>query len=188
MMRAGLSRLLAVITAAVSLVFVAACCVITCPSPCSAHDSHYAQSRTVVLPDGRPLARFDLTQTVNVDLGDDCPANDHPTGTVSLSITNMTGETISFGYLVTGYRANNTTVWTYNGPMTVLAAGATIDVGVIANSTVPLVVGLGPHVEVTGVSASSSTKTARTDRCSFRSSPPTQDRTRSRNSWMRARA
>ena len=188
-MKAAVLRMLGMTMAAVGLVFVAACCVITCPSPCSSHHSRYVQSRTVRLSEWRPLARFDLTQSVNVDLGDDCPANDHATGTVSLSIVNMTGEATSFAYIVTGYSANNMKVWTYSGSVTLLAAGATVDVGVIANSTVPLIVGLGPRVEVTGVSAtSSSTKTERTDRCSFRSRLPTQDRTRARNSWMRARA
>jgi len=135
-------------------VFVAACCVITCPSPCSPQSSHYSQSRTVTLSDGRLLARFELTQTVNVDFGDDCPAGDHPTGAISLSITNMTAENVSFGYTVTDHGQNGATVWTYQGPVTLLTAGATVNVGVIANSVVPLIVGPGPRVEVTGVSAS----------------------------------
>ena len=135
------------------LVLVAGCCAITCPSPCSPESSHEGQSRTATLSDGRVLARFDFRQTVTVGLGD-CPATDRPTGTISLSITNMTAETVSFGYTVTDYGEKGAIVWTYSGRVTLLAAGATVDVGVIVNSVVPLVLGVGPRVEVTAVSAS----------------------------------
>src|ERR1051326_5633683 len=142
-MKAGGSRTIAMMVVTMDLVFVGACCVITCPSPCSSHTSHYSQSRTVTLPGG-PLARFDLAQVVNVDMGDDCPADDHPTGKISLSIANLTADTVSFDYTVTDYSQNGAAVWTYHGVVTGLAAGATIDVGMIATSTVPLIVNPGP--------------------------------------------
>jgi hypothetical protein len=82
------------------------------------------------------LARFDLTQTVTVGLGD-CPADDHATGAISLSITNMTAEPVSFGYTVTN-NGGDVSVWTYAGQVTLLAAGATDNLGVITNSVVPL--------------------------------------------------
>jgi hypothetical protein len=153
-MKAGVSRTLGMMTVTASLVCVAACCAITCPSPCTPLSSHYHASRTVTPPDGRPLARFDFNQTVNVDVGDNCPATDHPTGAVSLSITNLTAETVSFGYTVTDVGERGATVWTYSAPVTVLAPGATVSVGVIASSTVPVIVGPGPRVEATSVSAS----------------------------------
>ena len=119
-----------------ALVLEAACCVITCPSPCTPETSRRAQSRIVALPDGRPLARFDLTQAVTADLGD-CPADDHATGAISLSITNMTAEPVSFGYSITN-SGRDVSVWTYTGQVTLLAASATVDVGLITNSVVPL--------------------------------------------------
>jgi hypothetical protein len=150
-MKAAISRTLAMTTATVGLVSVSACCVITCPSPCSPHSSSYLKSRTVTLLDGQLLARFDFVQTVHVEFGDECPADDHPTGAISLSITNLTAETASFGYTVTDADDNTAIVWAYSGQVTLLAPGATANVGLIANSTVPLAVGLGPRVEVTGV-------------------------------------
>jgi len=120
----------------VSLVLEAACCAITCPSPCSPETSHRAQSRIVVLSDGRPFARFDLTQTVTVGLGD-CPVDEHATGAISLSVTNMTAQPVSFAYTVTN-DGGDVSVWTYSGQVTLLAAGATVNVGLISNSVVPL--------------------------------------------------
>jgi hypothetical protein len=118
------------------LVVEGACCVITCPSPCSPETTRRSQSRIVALPDGQPLARFDLMQAVTVGLGD-CPADDHATGATSLSITNMTAEPVSFGYTITN-SSRDVSVWTYSGQVTLLAAGATVDVGLITNSVVPL--------------------------------------------------
>jgi hypothetical protein len=119
-----------------ALVFEAACCAITCPSPCSPETTRRSQSRIVVLSDGRPLARFDLMQAVTVGLGD-CPADDHATGAISLLITNMTAEPVSFGYTVTN-SGRDVSVWTYSGQVTLLAAGATLNIGLITNSVVPL--------------------------------------------------
>ena len=116
--------------------FEGACCAITCPSPCTPETTRRAQSRIVALADGRPLARFDLTQSVTAHLGD-CPADDHATGAIFLSITNMTSEPVSFGYTVTN-NGGDVSVWSYSGQVTLLAAGATVDVGLITNSVVPL--------------------------------------------------
>jgi hypothetical protein len=117
---------------AAALVLDGACCAITCPSPCSPQTSRRAQSLGVALSDGRTLARFDLSQTVTVGLGD-CPVDDRPTGGVSLTITNLTAQPVSFGYTVTN-NGGNEIIWTYSGQVTLLAAGATIDVGLITNS------------------------------------------------------
>jgi hypothetical protein len=136
-MRAAVLRSLAKMMVMVSLVLEAACCVITCPSPCSPETLQRSQSRIVTLSDGRPFARFDLTQTVTVGLGD-CPADDHATGAISLSITNMTAEPVSFGYTVTNDGGKDESVWTYSGQVTLLAAGARVNVGLITNSVVPL--------------------------------------------------
>jgi hypothetical protein len=121
---------------AVCLVLEAGCCAITCPSPCSPETSRRAQSRIVTLSDGRPFARFDLTQAVTAGLGD-CPADERATGAISLSITNMTAEPVSFGYTVSN-DGGGESVWTYSGQVTLLAAGATVNVGLISNSVVPL--------------------------------------------------
>ena len=121
---------------AVAVVLEGACCAITCPSPCSPETSRRSQSRIVVLPDGRPLARFDMTQAVTVGLGD-CPADDHATGAIDLSITNMMVEPVSFEYTITN-SGRDVSVWTYFGQVTLLAAGATLNVGLISNSVVPL--------------------------------------------------
>jgi hypothetical protein len=120
-----------------SSVLEGACCVITCPSACSPETSHRVQSRIVALSDGRPFVRFDLAQDVTVGLGD-CPADDHATGAISLSITNMTAEPVSFGYTVTNDGGKDESVWTYSGQVTLLAAGARVNVGLITNSVVPL--------------------------------------------------
>lgn len=116
--------------------FEGGCCAITCPSPCSPETSRRSQFRIVALPDGRPLARFDLTQTVTVGLGD-CPVDDRATGAIYLSITNMTPEPVSFGYTVSN-SGRDVSVWTYSGQLTLLPAGATVNVGLITNSVVPL--------------------------------------------------
>ena len=135
-MKAVVSRSLALMMVGVALVLEAACCTITCPSPCSPETSRRSQSRIVALSEGGPLVRFDLTQTVTVGIGD-CPPDDHPTGATSLSITNLTAEPLSFGYTVTNY-GGDVSVWTHSGQVILLAAGATIDVGLITNSVVPL--------------------------------------------------
>jgi hypothetical protein len=136
-MRAAVLRSLAMMVAMVGLVLEAACCAITCPTPCSPQTSQRAQSRIVTLPDGRPFARFDLTQTVTAGLGD-CPADDRATGAISLSINNMTAEPVSFGYTVTNAGGKDESVWIYSGQVTLLPAGATVNVGLITNSIVPL--------------------------------------------------
>jgi hypothetical protein len=134
--KTAVSRSLAIMIIGVALVLEGACCAITCPSPCSPETSRRSQTRIVDLSDGRPLARFDLTQTVTVGLGD-CPVDDQATGAISLSITNMAAEPASFGYTVTN-SGGDVSVWTYSGQVTLLAAGATVNVGLISNSVVPL--------------------------------------------------
>jgi len=135
--KAAVSRPLAMTMVGAALVFEGACCAITCPSPCSPETTRRSQSRIVALPNGQPLARFDLMQAVTVGLGD-CPADDHATGAISLSITNMTEEPVSFAYTVTNSGSRDLSVWTYSGQVTLLAAGATVNVGLITNSVVPL--------------------------------------------------
>ena len=134
-MKATVSRSLAIVMVVTALVLEGGCCVITCPSPCSPETSRRSQSRVVALSDGGPLARFDLTQAVTVGLGD-CPADDHATGAIYLSIANMTVEPVSFGYTVTN-SGRDVSVWTYSGQVT-LAPGETVNVGLITNSVVPL--------------------------------------------------
>jgi hypothetical protein len=77
-----------------------------------------------------------MTQAVTVGLGD-CPADDHATGAIDLSITNMMVEPVSFEYTITN-SGRDVSVWTYFGQVTLLAAGATLNVGLISNSVVPL--------------------------------------------------
>jgi hypothetical protein len=100
---------------------------------------------------GRPIARFGFQQTVTVNNGDDCPSRD-PHGSVALEISSLTSETSSFAYRITGYGYHGETAWTYAGRVTRLAAGDTVIVGVIADSTVPVLLGTGPLVELTDVS------------------------------------
>jgi hypothetical protein len=119
-----------------SSVLEGACCVITCPSACSPETSHRVQSRIVALSDGRPFVRFDLAQDVTVGLGD-CPADAHATGAISLSVTNLTAEPVSFAYTVAN-DGRDQSVWTYSGQVTLLAPAATVNVGLISNSVVPL--------------------------------------------------
>jgi hypothetical protein len=50
----------------------------------------------------------------------------------------MTAEPVSFAYTVTNSGSRDVSVWTYSGQVTLLAAGATSNVGLITNSVVPL--------------------------------------------------
>ena len=137
---------------AMSCVAFSACglCAITCPSPCQPLVSHYPRL-IVAQSSARPIARFGFQQTVTVNNGDDCPSRDL-TGSVALEITSLTSETSSFAYRITGYDDRGEAAWTYAGRVTRLAAGDTIIVGAIADSTVPVVLGTGPLVELTEVS------------------------------------
>lgn len=141
---------LAVVVVAALLLPACDLCAITCPTPCGPDTVSYTRSDTVVLDGGLALARFDFRQSVTVINGDDCPANvdRSPTGTVSLSITNLPAEA-SFAYTVTG--AGQPT-WSYSGSVAHLPAGATLDLGVIAHSTNRVDLGVGPRIVLADVS------------------------------------
>jgi len=125
-------------------------CAITCPSPCKPLVGHYPRS-IVARSSARPIASFGFQQTVTYNSGDDCPSRDL-TGSVAMSITSLTSETSSFAYRITGYGYQGETAWTYAGRVTRLAAGDTIIVGVIADSTVPVLLGARRLVKMKNVS------------------------------------
>ena len=147
---------LAVVVVAALLLPACGLCAITCPTPCGPDTLGHARSETVVLDSGLQLARFDFQQTVTVYNGDNCPANSSPTGTVSLSITNLTGET-SFAYTVTG---SGEPAWSYSGTVSHLPAGATLDLGVIAHSMIRVDLGAGPRIVLAGPTLPSTSSAA----------------------------
>lgn len=80
---------------------------------------------------GQAVAEFRLTHVLTSYTPNGCQAS---TGQNTLVITSMAAVPVAFSYTLYKLRVDNTVSWSYNGNVTRLAPGQSIDQGVVSNA------------------------------------------------------
>jgi hypothetical protein len=106
---------------------------------CVASQQVYSGSFNTFASNGAPVARFSLQQQYT----DYSPAgcNNGRGGPVTLTITSTAPVPLAFTYTLEGVGASGLVVWSYQGGVTRIAPGQTIQVGQVASSVVRVDVG-----------------------------------------------
>lgn len=128
---------------------------IGCGSDCVVQNTEYTTSVSTVgyvgPTQGKPVARFDLKQNyISHTPYEACaqgPLQD--VGIVEMSVTNISGLTLSIEYDVQGLNASGNMVWDFPSKIARIAPNETVAVGQVGVSPVP--VNLGAKVVLTAV-------------------------------------